>query len=173
MADKGWIKLHRSLQDCWIWTIEEPFDKRSAWVDLLMLANHKDVKLMFNGELTNIERGQILTSIRKLSNRWKWSTNKVYRFLNQLENDFMVERKSDNSRTLLSIVKYGVYQYVGNTDEYTDGYTIETPTDTPSDTPSEYKQEYKNIKNNNNYIHTYIDDDILMDTSKPLNIRRR
>lgn len=154
MAEKGWIKLHRSLQDCWIWIIDEPFDKRSAWVDLLLSANHRDVKMMFNGELITIKRGQILTSIRKLCIRWKWSTNKVYRFLNQLENDFMVKRESDNNRTLLSIIKYGVYQYDGNTDEHTNGNSDETPTNTPtetvSDTPSETKQECKNIKNERN-----------------------
>lgn len=168
MAEKGWIKLHRSLQECWIWTIEEPFDKRSAWVDLLMLANHKDVKMMFNGELITIKRGEILTSVRKLSLRWKWSTNKVYRFLNQLENDFMVQRKSDNSRTLLTIVKYSVYQYERNTDEY----TKETPTDTPANTHSEYKEEYKNEINNDNYIHTYMDDEKPTRTDIPLMIRK-
>ena len=172
MADKGWIKLHRSLQDCWIWTIDEPFDKRSAWVDLLMLANHKDVKLMFNGELATIQRGQILTSVRKLSSRWKWSTNKVYRFLNQLQIDFMVQRESDNYRTLITIVKYGVYQCSENTNGYTDEYTKETPTDTLTKTPTEYKQECKELKNNN-YIHTYMDDESVTRTDIPLTLKFR
>ena len=26
----GWIKLHRKLQDCWIWQEKEPFDKRNT-----------------------------------------------------------------------------------------------------------------------------------------------
>lgn len=66
----GWIKLHRKLQDCWIWQENEPFDKRSAWVDLLLSANHSDKKILFNGELIIVKRGQVLTSIRKLSAKW-------------------------------------------------------------------------------------------------------
>ena len=65
--NKGWIKLHRQLLDCWIWRVNEPFDKRSAWVDLLLTANHSDTKLLFNGEIITITRGQILTSVRQLS----------------------------------------------------------------------------------------------------------
>ena len=46
-----------------------------------------------------------------------------------------------------------------------------TPTDTLTDTPTEYKQEYKELKNNN-YIHTYIDndDDKPINTDKPLKL---
>ena len=34
----GWIKLHRKIQECDLWSSEdEPFDRRSAWVDLLFL----------------------------------------------------------------------------------------------------------------------------------------
>ena len=39
---KGYIKLYRGLQDCWIWQDKEPFTKRDAWIDLLLSANHAD-----------------------------------------------------------------------------------------------------------------------------------
>ena len=66
VADKiGWIRIHRKIQDCWIWEIDKPFDERSAWIDLLLLANHKDVKIPFNGELTLVKRSQLITSVRK------------------------------------------------------------------------------------------------------------
>ena len=69
----GWIKIYRKIQDCLIWSDKEPFDKRSAWIDLLLSANHSDQKSLFNGELIAIKRGQILTSIRMLSDKWRWS----------------------------------------------------------------------------------------------------
>ena len=84
--NNGWIKLYRKIEDCWIWSDKEPFDKRSAWIDLLLSANHSDQKSLFNGELIAIKRGQILTSIRMLSDKWRWSINRVYRFLKLLEN---------------------------------------------------------------------------------------
>lgn len=152
MKNKGWIKLHRKLQECWIWCIEEPFDQRSAWVDLILSANHSDKKMLFNGSLITISRGQIMTSIRKLSDKWKWSTNKVYRFLKLLESDNMIHRESTKEKTLLTLINYEVYQVQentnGNTEEHTLEYREDTPSNTPLNTGSEYKQEYKEcIKN--------------------------
>ena len=154
----GWIKLYRQLQDCWIWLDKEPFDKRSAWVDLLLTANHSDKKILFNGELITIKRGQILTSVRKLSVKWKWSVNKVYRFLKLLEDDEMLQKESDKDRTLLTIENYSIFQCCeytnenrnGNTNGNSDEYTSETPTETPTNTPTEHKQEYKEDKNDKN-----------------------
>lgn len=154
----GWIKLYRQLQDCWIWLDKEPFDKRSAWVDLLLTANHSDKKILFNGELITVKRGQILTSVRKLSAKWKWSVNKVYRFLKLLEDDEMLQKESDKDRTLLTIENYSIFQCCeytnensnGNTNGNSDKYTSETPTETPTNTPAEHKQECKEYKNDKN-----------------------
>ena len=154
----GWIKLYRQLQDCWIWLDKEPFDKRSAWVDLLLTANHSDKKILFNGELITVKRGQILTSVRKLSAKWKWSVNKVYRFLKLLESDEMLQKESDKDRTLLTIINYSIFQCCeytnensnGNTNGNSDEYTSETPTETPTNTPTEHKQECKEYKNDKN-----------------------
>ena len=150
----GWIKLYRQLQDCWIWLDKEPFDKRSAWVDLLLTANHSDKKILFNGELITIKRGQILTSVRKLSVKWKWSVNKVYRFLKLLEDDEMLQKESDKDRTLLTIVNYSIFQCCeytnGNSNGNIDEYTSDTPSETPTNTPTEHKQECKEYKNDKN-----------------------
>ena len=146
----GWIKLHRKLQDCWIWQENEPFDKRSAWVDLLLSANHSDKKILFNGELIIVKRGQVLTSIRKLSAKWSWSVNRVYRYLRLLESDNMLIKESDNDKTLLTIVNYEVYQCLEYTDGNTVGNTVEYKAETPASTPSEHKQECKEDKNAKN-----------------------
>lgn len=157
----GWIKLHRKLQDCWIWLEREPFDKRSAWIDLLLLANHSDKKILFNGELITIKRGQILTSIRKLSEKWKWSVNRVYRFLKLLESDEMLQRESDKDRTLLTVVNYSIYQCVEYTDEHTNGYSIGNTngyrSETLTDTVTKHKQEYKEDKNIKNNIYNNVE----------------
>ena len=72
---------------------------------------------MFNGELIEVKRGSKITSLRQLSDRWKWSTNKVKKYLEQLQKDGMINYKSDNKKTLLTIENYEVYQSRGNTDE--------------------------------------------------------
>lgn len=147
MTEKeGWIKTYRKIQDCWIWQIDEVFDKRSAWIDLLLSANHKDVKLQFNNELVLVERGQFITSIRKLSTRWKWSYDKVSRFLRLLESDGMIKKDSDKFRTLITIEKYEIYQDLPNTSR--------TPISEPtSEHPEHLQVTNKNDKNDKNNIY--------------------
>lgn len=82
---EGWISLYRQIVDNWIWNIKEPFDKRSAWIDLLLMVNHENKKIELNGQIIEVERGQKITSLDKLSKRWKWSRHKVSDFLNRLE----------------------------------------------------------------------------------------
>ena len=141
MPEHGYIKLHRQIQDCWIWDTGK-FDKRSAWIDLLMLANHRDKKFIFNGEPVVITRGQFMTSIRKLAIRWEWSTSTVFDFLKILEDDNMIKKESDSHRTLLTIINYEVYQGVPNTDQ-----TLNEHQSNANRTQIETTKEYKNIRN--------------------------
>lgn len=155
MADKGWIKTYRQILDCWLWTDKEPYDKRSAWMYLLLTANHSDKKIMFNGELIVVKRGQILTSIRTLAEKWKWSYDKTLRFLRLIESDGMIEKESDKFRTLITIVNYEVFQDSPNTDRTE---ISEQTSERISD-----KQELKNEKNIN--IRSNSDD--LNESDKP------
>ena len=106
----GYILLYRDIEDCWIWDNDEPYSKGQAWVDLLMLVNHRDAKTTFNGEIITVERGQRITSSRVLGERWGWSKDKVLRFLRLLESDNMVKIECDSSKTLLTVVNYDKFQ---------------------------------------------------------------
>ena len=105
----GWIKLHREIMQHWIWN-DTPFDKRSAWIYMLMMANHDDNKFMFDGQFIEVKRGSFITSIRKLCDYWGWSNTKVTKFLKILKTDSMIEYLSDKKKTVITIVNYGVYQ---------------------------------------------------------------
>ena len=107
---EGWISLHRQLQEHWLWKSKEPFDKRSAWIDLLLMVNHQKEKVEFDKGFIEVERGQRITSLEKLSKRWKWSRHKVSDYLNQLEQDSMLVQVRDNKKTLISIENYDKYQ---------------------------------------------------------------
>ena len=134
MADKGWIKIYRQIQDSAIWTSDRPFDDRSAWIDLIMMANIESKSVLYRGQTVIVNRGDVYTSVRKLAARWHWSTGKVSRYLNNLTKLEMVKRKkSTKSATLLTLVNYEDFQSVRyrdkdtdkdtnkDTDEYTDG----------------------------------------------------
>lgn len=105
----GWICIHRKIQDNIIWN-DKPFNRGAAWIDLLMLANHEDKKIIFNGSVIEVKRGEKITSLRKLSERWGWSITKTKKFLNLLSDEKMINYKSDSKKTVYSIVNYEVYQ---------------------------------------------------------------
>ncbi|WP_423243777.1 hypothetical protein [Clostridium perfringens] len=113
---EGWLKLYRSIQNHWLWE-DKPFSRGQAFIDLLLMANHKDNKILFNGELIELKRGSRITSLRQLSDAWGWSTTKVKKFLELLEKENMITVKSDNKKTLVTIENYGIYQDVGNAEE--------------------------------------------------------
>ena len=123
MSNDGYFLVHRKIQDCWIWTSDEPFDRRSAWIDIIMMANHKDTKILFDGELVTVKRGQRITSIRALAARWKWGKAKVSEFLKVLEEDGMITKESDSRRTLLTVINYGFYQLSSDSERTVTGHS--------------------------------------------------
>ena len=106
----GWISIHRKIQQSDIWLDKEPFDKRSAWIDLIMMANHEDRQVLFDGKFIEVKRGEKITSLKQLSDRWRWSRSKVRRFLNLLESGSMIELKVKQRYTSYKVVNYNVYQ---------------------------------------------------------------
>ena len=106
----GYISIHRKLRDHWLYKENRVFSKFEAWVDILYEVNHKDNKFLFDGVLIEVKRGSTITSLRKLSDNWKWSVTKVNNFLKMLENDEMLVVKKDTKKTLLTVIKYDFYQ---------------------------------------------------------------
>jgi uncharacterized phage protein (TIGR02220 family) len=115
--DRGWISIYRKIRECDLLWDDKPFSRGQAWIDLLLMANHEDKEILFNGTYTKIERGQRLTSIRKLSEAWGWSRTKTTKFLNELEKAEMLTVKSDTKKTLVTIVNYALYQDCGTTEK--------------------------------------------------------
>lgn len=107
---EGWICIHRKIRECDIWDYDEPFSRRDAWIDLLLLANHRDKDTIFDGKKITIKRGQYLTSVRKLAKEWHWGKDKTLKYLRLLEECEMIMRSADSRRTLITIVNYSIYQ---------------------------------------------------------------
>ena len=80
--------------------LAEPFTRGQAWVDLLLLANHKEGFIRRRGVLVAVERGQVGYSEEALAARWKWSKGKVRRFLSELARLSRVSRKISKKTVL-------------------------------------------------------------------------
>lgn len=136
----GWIKLHRKLLEHSFWQEKRKFSKAEAWIDLLLLANHKDNKVLFGNQMITVKRGQLVTSEIKLSKRWDWSRDRVRRFLNLLMNEGMITKESDRNKTTITIVNYEVYQDSTTTNNTTDRQPTRQPTDNQQDTNNNEKK---------------------------------
>ena len=111
---EGFITLNRKLFASDLWT-KEKFTKGQAWVDLIFMANYAPSKSISGVRNIDIDRGQILTSILSLSNRWKWSLNKVSNLLKFLEETKAIRKQTENKFTIITICNYDIYQ-LGNDD---------------------------------------------------------
>lgn len=113
----GWIKVHRQIQSHWLYTDKREFSYFEAWIDILLTVNHADAKTMIKGTLYEVKRGQSINSLDTWAKRWKWSKSKVRRFLKTLENDSMIETKSETITTRLTVCNYDSYQDERNANE--------------------------------------------------------
>lgn len=138
---EGWIKVHRSIMDNWLWQ-EKTYSRLQAWLEIIMLANHTGKKARLGNEFVYVERGSLITSELKLSSRWGWSKTKVRSFLTMLENDKMIEKKTDRKKTTITVVNYDIYQDLKTTEE--PQKNLQETTEEPQ------KNTNKNVKNDKN-----------------------
>ena len=136
----GWIALHRSILDHWVWK-DKPFSNGQAWIDLILLANHKDTKDYLNGALKIFKKGTVNRSIESLSTRWEWNRKKTRKFLNVLESDGMVTVNVTTHGTTITLVNYSDFQDIGTTKGTTEGQ------------PRDNNVPQTTMKNNDNNIN--------------------
>lgn len=147
----GWIKIRRNITEHWLW---DDGEKLKWWLDLLLMAQWEDKKVMYDSHLYTLQRGQMLASISFLTERWKRNRQTVMKFLKLLEEENMIMRKVvDRQTPILTICNYDKYQLRVDTqaDKQIDGQMdgqMDTQTDRQADTIQEYK-EYKESKEEN------------------------
>lgn len=153
MGQQGWIKLHRSLLEHSFWKENRKFSRAEAWIDILLMVNHANEKVLINGKMVEVRMGNKVTSIKDLSERWNWSKEKVTNFLKLLQAEEMIEYKPETKYTLVKVLKWDFYQ--SNTGENRNQTGIKTETDwkqTGNESETDRKQTgtNKNIKNDKN-----------------------
>lgn len=127
----GWVKLHRDLQSHWIYSFKEP-DKALAWIDLILLASHSGGSFMAKGKLVEYQRGQVAMSQLTLQKRWGMSQNKLKRFLELLKKQSMIDFKTNELTTVITICNYSSFQSDEQTDERPLERTVERATNEQS-----------------------------------------
>lgn len=151
---EGWIKLHRKIQDHWLWSERRKFSKFEAWIYLLLQANHKNTKTIINGNVLQIMKGSFITSIVKLAEKWCWDRKTVTKFLITLENEKMITRKSTTEWTSISIENWELYQNIEQQSGQHNGQQDGQGMDSGLDTDKNEKND-KNVNTKLNEFNLY------------------
>lgn len=106
----GYICLYRDIENHWIWL--EP-RRLQWWLQLLFMAAWEPTTVAFGNESVNLERGQILTTMRKLMTKWGAHSQATLSFLDVLVSQNMIRVESTKKRTLITIINYDKYQTQG------------------------------------------------------------
>lgn len=105
--DNGWIKLHRKI-------LENPICKKGdyllLWITLLLLANHKENKMIWNNDIIVIKEGQFITGRKQLSQQTGISETTIERILKYLENGHQIGQQKTTKYRLITIVNWKDYQ---------------------------------------------------------------
>lgn len=153
MTDKGYIYLERKIREHWVWD-DKPFSMGQAWIDLILSANHEDREIYMNGRRVTIKRGQFVTSITKLAERWGWDRKKVRRFLDALKMDNSLSVNGTTHGTTVTLIKYSVFQ----NKRTTNGPTKGQPMTQQKDNHSPQTRNYKELEGNKGKENSDSDD---------------
>ncbi len=107
MKEAGFIKIPRSLFDVQNLHKNKKYTDFEAQLDLFYLANYKagTIKLR-NDEQVTINRGECGWSQESLAQRWKWSRDKVRRFLIHLNNSKIIQLKKGSKHNVIVLLGY-------------------------------------------------------------------
>lgn len=132
LMEYGWVKLHRKLA-------ENPISKRpqylSLWIHLLIMANHKEAKMMWNGEILSIHEGQFVTGRKELAEKTGIPETTIEDILKFLERQQQIRQQKTTKFRLITVINWEKYQV----------------SDTKSDNkPTTERQQADTNKKNNN-----------------------
>ncbi|NRF91507.1 hypothetical protein HQN89_10800 [Paenibacillus frigoriresistens] len=146
---QGWVKLYRDILE------SKTFQKLSAIQKLIAIyivlnANHKDGLWFdqYKGVEVPVKRGQLITSRKKIVEEWfkndkDVSEQKVRTTLAKLSNLGFLTIESTNWYTLITVVKYEVYQ--GDDDEVNQPINQDLTSNQPA--LNQHLTTNKNVKN--------------------------
>ena len=100
---RGWIKLHRKINDNPILKKGNVYSNFEAFIWLLLRANYDNAKVVIGSTIYKLKKGEMITSLKKLQKQFGWGNSRLKTFLKLLKDDGMIEYKSNTQLTLITI----------------------------------------------------------------------
>jgi len=150
----GYLAISRKFFEHSFWKEARVYSWAEAWIDLLQSAwfGEKPSRQIINKSVIYYGRGEMVASIRFLAQRWRWPHGNVQRFVDLLERENMITRRTEKNQTIVTIINYKTYNGIGSKST---GYaTPENPgkSGTPVGTPNSTSVGTPNANDNKELI---------------------
>lgn len=143
---EGWIKIHRKILENPI--ICKDSDYLAVWIYLLLNATHKEIPALFKGKKIILQKGQLITGRKSMSNQLKISESKIYRIINDFKSEQQIEQQTSNQNSLISILNWDKYQQIEQQNEQqmnNERTTDEQPVNTNKNVKNDKNERIYNI----------------------------
>ena len=141
MADNnGWIKLHRKIIDSAVF--ENPKILK-LWIWCLCKASHKGYETMVGNQIVVLQEGQFIFGREKASCELNIKESMVYKYIKLLEKLEMINIKSNNKFSIITIEKWAYYQFDNDEEEQ----QKEQQRNNKGTTKEQQRNTNKNVKN--------------------------
>jgi len=104
----GWIKIHRGMLDNP--AVCKDADHLAIWIHLLLNATHKPLDILIGSKRVTLQPGELATSRKSLSEKYKLSESKVERILNLFKIEQQIEQQSFSTNRVISVLNWHKYQ---------------------------------------------------------------
>ena len=136
----GWVKIHRKI-------LRSPiFDNANllkVWVWCLCKATHEPRKHLVGNQLVELEAGQFVFGRKSAAEELKLSDSSVYRYMQILQKLEMLNIKSNNKFSVVTVMKWDFYQGRDDVDQQ----QVEQQTNNKRTTSEQQVNTNKNVKN--------------------------
>lgn len=104
----GWIKLWRSVFDSALWDCSDSTLRVAIW--MLLRAGHTESKFMFNGREITLKPGQFISGRFAGAKECRMKPSTFYDAIRRLNTIKFSDTKSDNKKTIFTVIKWAQYQ---------------------------------------------------------------
>ena len=153
-SNNGWIKLHRKIIDSAVF--ENPKILK-LWIWCLCKASHKGYESMVGNQIVVLQEGQFIFGRKKASSELKIKESMVYKYIKLLEKFEMINIKSNNKFSIITIEKWAFYQF-DNDEEQQQKEQQRNNKGTTKEQQRNTNKNVKNVKNVKEIIYSDVPD---------------
>ena len=146
----GWIKIHRQLQDSWIW---EDSKLLKWWLIILFHVNHEPKRFPVGDKIYVCNEGQSFRSLEQWGELFSCQKRSVLKFFDTLQKDGMLKKEiignGNRRKLLITVINWASFQELCTENDTRNDTENDTRNDTITRSIEKEKNE-ENIKKNSN-----------------------